>query len=90
MGDFGVAIPQVKNFIDPDVVIVPMLAFDGRGARLGYGGGFYDRTLSALRFKKKITAIGIAFSEQEVEELPIEKNDQFVDCIVTESNTFWF
>tara|TARA_Y100000739_G_C20595148_1_gene459943 strand:+ start:1562 stop:2122 length:561 start_codon:yes stop_codon:yes gene_type:complete len=87
--DFGVSIPRVNEFLEPDIIVVPMLAFNSRGARLGYGGGFYDRTLSSLRATKKITAIGIAFSEQQIEGLPIGKNDQFVDCIVTDKNTFW-
>jgi 5-formyltetrahydrofolate cyclo-ligase len=90
IGEFGVAIPQITEFVEPDIIIVPMLAFDSRGARLGYGGGFYDRTLKTLRAKKKITAVGIAFSGQEFNELPIDENDQFLDCIVTESDTFWY
>ena len=90
IGEFGVAIPKITEFVEPDIIIVPMLAFDSRGARLGYGGGFYDRTLKTLRAKKKITAVGIAFAGQEFNELPIDENDQFLDCIVTESDTFWY
>ena len=90
IGEFGVAVPLSTEFVEPDIVIVPMLAFDSRGARLGYGGGFYDRTLKNLRTKKKIIAVGIAFSGQEVNELPIDENDQFLDCLITESDTFWF
>ena len=54
----------------PDVLLVPMLAFDRKGYRLGYGGGFYDRTLAKLRPLKPVTAIGVAYAAQEVDEVP--------------------
>ena len=53
--------------VEPDVLLVPMLAFDRKGYRLGYGGGFYDRTLAKLRALKKVTAIGVAYAGQEVD-----------------------
>jgi len=65
----------------PDVLLVPLLAFDARGHRLGYGGGFYDRTLASLAQKR---AIGIAFSGQEVAELPIHERDHPLDMVATE------
>lgn len=64
----------------PQVLLVPLLAFDARGHRLGYGGGFYDRTLSALR----VRAIGIAHSTQETASLPEEAHDMALDGILTE------
>src|SRR5579862_8053809 len=69
----------------PDVLLVPLLAFDSRGHRLGYGGGYYDRTLDRLRCDGAVIAIGIAFAGQEVEELPRETHDLALDLIVTES-----
>ena len=56
--------------VDPDILIVPLLAFDRRGHRLGYGAGYYDMTLTALRAKKPIVAVGIAFAAQEVDTVP--------------------
>ena len=68
----------------PDVLLVPMLAFDRRGYRLGYGGGFYDRTLAELRKLKPVTAIGVAYAEQEMDEVPIADYDEPLDWIMTE------
>lgn len=83
-GAFGAMIPETGDEITPRVLIVPMLAFDRRGFRLGYGGGFYDRTLERLRARGPVTAIGFAFAAQEVEAVPIEPTDQPLDLIVTE------
>jgi len=69
---------------DPDVLLVPLLAFDRSGYRLGYGGGFYDRTLEALRAIKSISAVGVAYAAQEVQAVPRGERDQPVDLIVTE------
>ena len=85
VGAFGALIPAEGAWITPQVLIVPLLAFDARGYRLGYGGGFYDRTLEVLRSKGPVTAIGFAFSAQEVAEVPIEQTDQPLDLIVTET-----
>lgn len=70
--------------VQPSVLFVPMLAFDADGYRLGYGGGFYDMTLGALRAEDKVRAIGVAFAGQEVAALPHEAHDQKLDMIVTE------
>ncbi len=70
--------------IVPDVLLVPLLAFDRAGRRLGYGGGFYDRTLGALRRRGAVEAIGIGYSEQEVDSLPPGDHDEPLDWIVTE------
>ena len=72
----------------PDVLLVPMLAFDRLGFRLGYGGGFYDRTLAKLRAIKPVIAIGVAYAAQEVAEVPREPSDQPLDFIMTEKETF--
>jgi 5-formyltetrahydrofolate cyclo-ligase len=83
-GEFGALIPADGAWIEPEVLIVPLLAFDARGYRLGYGGGFYDRTLQALRAKRPTLAVGFAFSAQQVAEVPIDQNDQRLDAIATE------
>jgi 5-formyltetrahydrofolate cyclo-ligase len=84
-GAFGALIPENGEWIEPDVLIVPLLAFDRRGFRLGYGGGFYDRTLEGLRAWHDVTAIGFAFAAQEIGEVPTEPTDQPLDLIVTEA-----
>ncbi len=84
-GGFGTRIPAAGAWLDPDILIVPMVAFDCRGYRLGYGGGFYDRTLAELRARKPILAIGFAFDAQELAQVPTEPTDQRLDLLVTES-----
>ena len=71
--------------LEPDVVLVPLLAFDGQGYRLGYGGGFYDRTLAGLRAKKSIVAVGLAYDEQKVDAVPHESYDERLDWVLTPS-----
>lgn len=71
--------------VEPDVLIVPLLAFDAKGYRLGYGGGFYDRTLALLRAKKKVVAIGVGYSAQQVDSVPHDELDQPVDFVMTET-----
>ena len=70
--------------VKPDVLLVPLLAFDRMGFRLGYGGGFYDRTLELARLERGITAIGVAFSGQEVNAVPHGDLDQPLDWLLTE------
>jgi 5-formyltetrahydrofolate cyclo-ligase len=80
-GEFGALIPAEGAWLVPEVVIVPLLAFDARGYRLGYGGGFYDRTLAGLKGARRI---GFAFAAQEVDEVPVDEFDQKLDAVVTE------
>ena len=83
-GDFGVMEPsQNADRASPDLVIIPLLAFDLRGGRLGYGGGYYDRTLSVLRRAGKLVAIGAGFDEQEFDAVPHGPLDQRLDYIIT-------
>jgi len=84
-GDFGALIPRGGEDIVPDTLITPLLAFDPQGWRLGYGGGFYDRTLELLRSNGPVKAIGFAFSAQEMANCPIEETDQRLDMVVTEA-----
>jgi len=69
----------------PDVVLVPLLAFDSQGYRLGYGGGFYDRTLQGLRAKKPVTAVGIGYDELRIDVVPHLDYDQRLDWVLTPS-----
>lgn len=71
--------------VDPDVLLVPLLAFDGMGRRLGYGAGYFDRTLARLRGFKPIIAIGLAYDEQEVAEVPVTPTDEPLDWVLTPS-----
>ena len=82
---FGTRVPGPDcPAVAPDILLVPLLAFDRRGRRLGYGGGFYDRTLAALRGRRAIVAVGLAFAAQEAAEVPVEAGDEALDRIVTE------
>ena len=85
-GPFKTQVPAVLDWMTPQILIVPLLAFDARGGRLGYGGGFYDRTLAGLRARGPVLAIGFAFAGQEVEAVPTDSTDQHLDLIVTEMN----
>ena len=83
-GAMGIAVPLPSQpIIEPEVLLVPLLAFDAKGFRLGYGGGYYDRTLANLNASRKRLAIGLAFDEQEVASVPIEVTDIPLDAIIT-------
>lgn len=80
---FGTLAPsELAPLVEPDVIIMPLLGFDSRGTRLGYGGGYYDRTLE--RLKKRPRLVGIAFAAQEFDSIPHEPHDMPLDVIVTE------
>lgn len=84
-GPFGIPEPPpTAALLEPDLLLVPLLAFDRRGHRLGYGRGYYDRTLAALRARRPIVAVGLAFAAQEMLSLPISGDDQRLDWVVTE------
>lgn len=76
--------------VTPDLVIVPLLAFDRTGARLGQGGGHYDRALQALRAGGRVFALGLAYAGQEVDALPCEAHDQRLDAVLTEAGLIRF
>jgi 5-formyltetrahydrofolate cyclo-ligase len=83
---WGIAEPLPdKPVLDPDVVLVPLLAFDDAGYRLGYGGGFYDRTLARLRAIKPVVAVGIAYDELKVDAVPHQSYDERLDWVLTPS-----
>ena len=80
---YGIPEPDSKILVYPDVLLVPLVAFDKKLNRLGYGGGYYDRLIKKLTKNKKILKIGLAFSEQKINKVPINKQDQKLDYIVT-------
>jgi 5-formyltetrahydrofolate cyclo-ligase len=84
---FGTSVPSVDSPVRmPTVLLVPLLAFDSRGFRLGYGGGYYDRTIAGLRRAgRPVLAIGAAFARQEIERVPVEEFDQRLDGVATEN-----
>ena len=84
-GRHGVLAPERRETpVDPDIVVAPLLGFTADGARLGYGGGYYDRTLAALRERSAPVFVGYAYGAQEVDALPIGPLDQRLDWVVTE------
>lgn len=83
---FNIKIPQDNGLsVFPDMLVIPLLAFDKNGARLGYGGGYYDRTLEILRAKKDLTVLGLAYDFQEADVLPVASHDECLDFILTPS-----
>jgi len=88
-GGFGTSVPPPEaGEVTPALLIVPLLAFDRAGYRLGYGGGFYDRTLAALRATGSPVAVGVGYAGQEIGQVPIHANDARLDWIVTERAAF--
>jgi 5-formyltetrahydrofolate cyclo-ligase len=82
---FGTREPGPEaGVLRPDLLLVPLLAFDAQGFRLGYGGGFYDRSLAILRAAGDILAVGLAYAAQQVAAVPREPTDQPLDLVVTE------
>jgi 5-formyltetrahydrofolate cyclo-ligase len=85
-GVWGIPMPaEEAPEVEPDILLVPLLAFDRWGYRLGYGGGFYDRTIAHLRQKKPVTAIGIGYAGQEMNLVPRGGMDQRLDYVLTEA-----
>ncbi|QIE54676.1 5-formyltetrahydrofolate cyclo-ligase [Pikeienuella piscinae] len=84
-GPFGAMIPESGDWLEPEILVVPLLGWDRAGGRLGYGGGFYDRTLAALRAGKGARAIGFAYAAQEIAAAPAGPFDQRLDAVVTEN-----
>ena len=76
--------------VAPDILIVPLACFDRAGHRIGYGAGYYDMTINALRAKKKVIAIGIAFAAQEIPKVPATERDARLDLVLTEREVIDF
>ena len=80
---YGIPEPVIKNIVNPNILLIPLVAFDKNLNRLGYGGGYYDRLITKLSKKKKIMKIGLAFPFQKIDRVPINAYDQKLDYIVT-------
>jgi 5-formyltetrahydrofolate cyclo-ligase len=90
-GVWGIREPPAEApELNPDILIVPLLAFDRRGHRIGYGAGYYDMTIARLRAMKPVTAIGIAFGSQEIAAVPATPRDARLDLVLTERETIDF
>jgi 5-formyltetrahydrofolate cyclo-ligase len=84
-GVWGIREPKPEAAqVDPDILLVPLLAFDRAGRRLGYGGGFYDLTLAQLRSRKAVIAVGLAYAAQEIASVPTTPRDATLDLVLTE------
>ncbi len=83
---YGIPEPETTNRVYPDILFVPIVAFDNELNRLGYGGGFYDRYIQKISKIKKIIKVGLAFSFQRLKTIPINKHDKKLDIIITEKN----
>ena len=84
---YGIPEPEIKTIVYPDILLIPLVAFDKNFNRLGYGGGYYDRLIKRLLKKKNIIKIGLAHSAQEINKVPINVHDQKLDYIVTNKYT---
>jgi 5-formyltetrahydrofolate cyclo-ligase len=90
-GQWGIREPTPEApAVAPDILIVPLAAFDRAGHRIGYGAGYFDMTINALRAKKAITAVGIAFAVQEISSVPATERDARLDLVLTERETIDF
>jgi 5-formyltetrahydrofolate cyclo-ligase len=84
-GQWGIREPkQEAPEVAPDIMLVPLLAFDRTGHRVGYGAGYYDRTIAKFRAMKTVVAVGIAYAAQEIEAVPITERDARLDLVLTE------
>jgi len=88
-GPFGAAVPVAGDWLEPSVLLCPLVAFDRSFYRLGYGGGFYDRSLAQLRALQPVQAIGVAYDGQCASALPHDSTDQPMDAMVTETGLRW-
>ena len=84
INQYGIPEPNSKKLIYPDILLVPLVAFDKNLNRLGYGGGYYDRVIDKLSKKKYILKIGLALSVQKINNVPVTKYDKKLDYIVTD------
>ena len=84
-GQWGIREPKPEApEVAPDILLVPMLAFDRRGNRIGYGAGYYDMTIAKLRALKPVVAAGIAYAAQEIDAVPVTPRDARLDLVLTE------
>jgi 5-formyltetrahydrofolate cyclo-ligase len=88
-GPLGLSEPLAEAAaVEPDLIFLPLACFDAQGHRVGYGGGNFDATLAALKARRRIVAIGLAYADQEVDAIPHEAHDQRLDFVITEQKIF--
>ena len=83
---YGIPEPTKGKIVYPDILFIPLVAFDNKLNRLGYGAGYYDRIINYLKKKKKIITIGLAYEFQKFNSIPVTKNDQRLNYIITNKN----
>ena len=86
LNKYGIPEPKKNKIVYPDFLFVPLVGFDHRLYRLGYGGGYYDRYLNKLEKTKNFISIGLAFSFQKIKIIPTNKHDKKLDIIMTEKD----
>ena len=86
LNQYGIPEPAAVKVVYPDILLVPLVAFDKNLNRLGYGAGYYDRLIESIKIRKKIITIGLAFDFQEFFSIPVTKYDKKLDYIVTNKN----
>jgi 5-formyltetrahydrofolate cyclo-ligase len=90
-GPFGTMHPNARSpVVCPQILLVPLIAFDLEGGRLGYGAGYYDRTIASFRAHGQVSAIGLAYDVQRVDAVPVDTHDQPLDGVITNSGAIWF
>lgn len=90
-GPFGTMHPSSRAaVVTPQILLVPLIAFDLEGHRLGYGAGYYDRTIAAFRAKGPVTAVGLGYDAQRTDTVHADSHDQALDCIITNTGALWF
>lgn len=89
-GAFGTSEPPANaRELKPDILLVPLLAFDAKGGRIGYGKGYYDVAIARMRSERRVGVVGLAFEEQRFDEVPVTERDQRLDLILTEQREYW-
>ena len=88
LNKYGIPEPKKKKIVHPDILFVPLVGFDDRLYRLGYGGGYYDRYLNKLDKIKNFISIGLAFSFQKINRVPNDVFDKKLDMIITTNKTY--
>lgn len=87
-GRYGIMEPADSPVVIPDIILVPLLAFDKRGYRLGYGAGFYDRTLAHIRKTAAVFSVGLAYEAQRYGEIPADETDIMLDMIISDQDVY--
>ena len=88
VNNMGIPEPLSKKIVYPDLILVPLVGFDKNNFRLGYGGGYYDRYIEKVSKFKKFKTIGLSFSFQKIQKLPLNKFDKKLDFIITENKIY--